>query len=266
MRDFSAEVTPVILTRDEEANIARTLTQLVWAREVIVVDSQSTDATAPIAQAFPNVRFIQRNLDDLASQWTYAIAQAKTPWVLTLDADYYVPEAFVRELAALEPPPDVAGYDASFLYAIDGRPLRATLYTARAVLLRRATASFYMDGHTQRVRVDGRVLPLHERIVHDDRKPFRRFVERQRRYMRDEAAKIRRGERLNLAGRLRKLRVVAPFAVLFQTLVVKRLVLDGRAGLRYAWERFVAEVILSMELMRPARSSDRPSRAGPSSS
>jgi glycosyltransferase involved in cell wall biosynthesis len=250
MSDFSAEVTPVVLTRDEEANIGRTLGQLAWAREVIIADSHSTDGTIATAQAFPNVRVIQRELDDLASQWTYAIAQATTPWVLTLDADYYVPPSFVRELAALEPPPDVAAYEASFLYAVGGRPLRATLYTPRAVLLRRAAASFYMDGHTQRVRVDGRTLPLRESLVHDDRKPFRRFVERQRRYMRDEAAKIRRGERLNLAGRIRKLRVVAPFAVLFQTLVIKRLILDGPAGLRYAWERFVAEVILSLELFR----------------
>lgn len=266
MRDFSADVTPVLLTRDEEANIGRTLMQLAWAAEVIVVDSHSTDQTGAIAHAFPNVRFLQRALDDLASQWTWAVAQAKTPWVLTLDADYFVPDASIQEIAALEPPHDVAGYRVSFLYAIDGRPLRATLYTPRAVLLRRGAATFYMDGHTQRVRLDGRVLPLHEPLVHDDRKPFRRFVERQRRYMRDEAAKIRRGENLNLAGRVRKLRIVAPFAVLFQTLVMKRLVLDGRAGLRYAWERFVAEVILSIELTKPARPSDRPSPAGPSSS
>lgn len=255
MRDFSADITPVLLTRDEEANIGRTLSQLAWAREVIVVDSGSSDATIAIAHAFPNVRVARRDLDDLASQWSYAVEQAKTPWVLTLDADYYVPEAFVGEIVGLEPPPDVAGYQASFIYAIDGRPLRATLYTPRAVLLRRGAATFYMDGHTQRVRVEGRVLPLHERIVHDDRKPFRRFVERQRRYMRDEAAKIRRGEQLNAAARIRKLRVVAPFAVVFQTLVLKRLILDGRAGFRYAWERFVAEVILSIELMKRAKPS-----------
>jgi glycosyltransferase involved in cell wall biosynthesis len=253
MRDFSAEVTAVILTRDEEANIGRTLTQLAWAREVIVVDTYSTDATVAVARAFPNVRVLQHSLDDLASQWTYAVAQVRTPWVLTLDADYYVPDSLVREIAGLEPPAGVAGYEASFVYAIDGRPLRATLYTPRAVLLRRNRASFYMDGHTQRVSVDGPVVPLQAHIVHDDRKPFGRFVERQRRYMRDEAAKIRRGDHLNLAGRVRKLRVVAPFAVLFQTLVMKGLILDGRAGIRYAWERFVAEAILSRELFRRPR-------------
>ena len=53
-----------------------------------------------------------------------------------------------------------------------------------------------------------------------------------------------------MSGRLRKLIVVAPFAVLFHTLFVKGLILDGLAGWRYVWERFVAELILSREMMR----------------
>lgn len=251
MSGFAADITPVVLTRDEEPNIGRTLSQLAWAADVVVADSFSTDRTVEIARSFPNVRVVQRALDDLASQWTFAVAQAKTPWVLTLDADYYVPDAFARELAALQPPDDVVAYEASFVYAIDGRPLRATLYTPRAVLLRRDRASFYMDGHTQRVRVDGSVAPLLQRIIHDDRKSLRAFIARQRRYMRDEAAKLRgsRGGELNTAARIRKLRVVAPLAVVPYTLFIKGLILDGRAGLRYAMERFIAEAILSWELM-----------------
>lgn len=248
MSGFADDVTPVILTRDEEPNIARTLGQLRWAHDVVVVDSLSTDATIPIAQTFPNVRVVQRALDDLASQWTFAVAQARTPWVLTLDADYFVPDAFVEELATLDG--SRAGYIACFDYAMDGKKLRGSLYTPRAVLLRRDACTFYMDGHTQRVRVDGETATLRTRFVHDDRKSFQRFVARQRVYMRNEAAKIRRGENLNFAGRIRKLRVIAPFAVLVQTLFVKGLILDGVAGLHYAYERFVAELILSRELWR----------------
>ena len=253
MSGFADDVTPVILTRDEEANIARTLTQLAWARDVVVVDSLSTDATVEIAQSFPNVRVVQRALDDLASQWTFAVAQAKTKWVLTLDADYFVPDGFIDELQSLDT--SRVGYIAEFDYAMNGRKLRGSLYTPRAVLLRRDAATFYMDGHTQRVRVDGETAPLRTRFVHDDRKTFKRFVARQRVYMRNEAEKIRRGENLNFAGRVRKLRVVAPFAVLVQTLFVKGLILDGVAGLHYVLERVVAELILSRELFR---SSDRP--------
>jgi len=251
------QITPVVLTRDEEPNIERTLGALAWARDVVVVDSFSTDATVELARRFPNVRVLQRELDSLAGQWQFAVAQARTPWVLTLDADYFVPVAFVRELESLDL--DAPGYEAEFLYAIDGKPLRASLYTPRAVLLRRDRAEFYMDGHTQRVHVNGSVLRLKTNLIHDDRKSFARFVARQKTYMRDEAEKLRTADprALNLAARLRKLVVVAPFAVVFHTLFVKGVILDGWGGLRYTWERFVAEVILSRELIGVRRRSRR---------
>ena len=252
-------ITPVILTRDEEPNIARTLGQLTWAGEVVVVDSFSTDATAEIARGFPNVRLFERAFDGHAKQWTFAQQQVRTPWFLSLDADYFLPEAFVRELASLEPDA-VRGFRASFRYAVGGKPLRASLYPPRIVLAATPHATFWQDGHTQRISVDGDIGDLREPILHDDRKDFRSFVARQKRYMVAEAEKLRlRDPRaLGLAGRVRKLIVVAPFAVLVHTLIVKGLVLDGVPGLRYVWERFVAELILSRELLRrrlPRRSS-----------
>jgi len=246
------DITPLVLTRDEAPNIARTLGQLRWAREVVVVDSMSDDDTVAIARSFPNVRVVQRPFDAHAAQWRFGVAQVRTPWVLTLDADYFVPDAAVREIAALAPPPDVAGYVARFRYAVDGRPLRATLYTPRPVLLRAGAFEIWQDGHTQRTRVAGRTEMLREPFVHDDSKPWRRFVERQRFYAREEAEKLRTADprTLNAAARLRRWRSVAPFAVLAHTLFVKGLILDGRAGLRYAAERFVAEWLIARELWR----------------
>lgn len=248
-------ITPLILTRDEEANIGRTLSQLAWAHEVVVVDSLSTDDTVKIARQFANVRVIPRPFDSHDRQWSFGADQVTTPWVLTLDADYFVSEAFVAELSSLQPPPDLAGYEAAFVYAIDGRPLRSALYPRRAVLLRRGAFEFWQDGHTQRVRVHGRVERLRTPLIHDDRKDVRRFVERQRKYMRQEAAKLRATpwRALPMQSRIRKLRVIAPFATLFYTLIAKRAIFDGRSGWRYAFERFLAESMLSLELFRRGR-------------
>ena len=156
-------------------------------------------------------------------------------------------------------------YEAPFVYAMHGRPLRASLYPPRPVLLRMGRFEFYMDGHAQRVRVFGETRRLREHLVHDDRKPLSRFIPRQRRYMRDEAAKIRASSwtALPWSGRIRKLRVVAPFAVLVHTLFVRGLILDGRAGLHYTFERVLAELILSWELIR--RSPERAEAPQPSS-
>jgi glycosyltransferase involved in cell wall biosynthesis len=253
------QITPIVLTKDEEPNIARTLGQLSWAREVIVVDSGSSDATVSIAKGFPNVRVIERAFDDHASQWTFGQRQVSTPWFLALDADYFVTDAFVEELRALTPG-SIRAYRAAFRYAVDGRVLRASLYPPRIVLASTLHASFWLDGHTQRIAVDGDVADLVTPLIHDDRKSFRSFLERQRRYMKQEARKLRTQDprSLGVAGRVRKLVVIAPFAVVVHALFVKGLILDGRAGLWYAWERFVAEWMLSRELLRAAGSSDRP--------
>lgn len=245
-------ITPLILTKNEEVNIARTLRQLDWAHEVVVVDNLSVDATLTIARTFPNVRVEQGSFDTLAEQWQFGVGQVRTPWLLALDADYFVPDDFVAELASLQPAPGVNAYIGGFIYAIHGRRLRASLYPPRAVLLRTSAVTYWQDGHTQRARVDGTTATLTARIVHDDRKSFRRFVERQRRYMREEARKLRGStwQSLPLPSRIRKLIVIAPLAVLLHTLFVRRTILDGWAGLYYAFERLVAEVILSRELLR----------------
>ena len=52
------DITPLVLTRDEAPNIARTLGQLRWARDVVVLDSGSVDDTVSIARTFPNVRVV----------------------------------------------------------------------------------------------------------------------------------------------------------------------------------------------------------------
>ena len=55
---------------------------------------------------------------------------------------------------------------------------------------------------------------------------------------------------LGWMDRLRKLHVVAPFVVFLYCLLVKRGILDGRAGLYYGFQRMLAEAILSLHLTR----------------
>lgn len=253
-------ITPVILTLNEASNLARTLDKLVWARDIILVDSFSTDATLEIASRYPSVRTFQRQFDDHASQWNYAISRTgiQTDWILALDADYVLSGNLIDELSSLAPPADVTGYQARFVYCIEGRPLRATVYTPVTVLFRRERAAYAQDGHTQRVTVDGKIAALSGMIFHDDRKPLSRWVASQDRYMRLEAEKLFNAEWANLrwAERIRKLRVVAPFAMFFYCLILQGLVLDGRAGLFYSFQRAFAELLLSLHLLQHDLSRD----------
>lgn len=246
-------VTPVILTYNEAPNIARTLERLRWAKRIVVVDSYSNDETCAIVAGYPHAVLFQRRFDTHANQWDYAVAETgiKTGWALALDADYVLSDEFVEELRNLVPPADVAGYRARFVYCIEGRPLRATVYTPVTVLFRRDRARYMQDGHTQRIRVDGRIETLSNVIYHDDRKVLASWLEAQRRYALIDAEKLRSAQwkALRWTGKIRRLRVVAPFAMLFYCLFVKGLILDGRAGVFYSFQRVFAELLLSLYLL-----------------
>ena len=70
---MQSEITALILTFNEAPNIARTLQKLVWVRQVIVLDSFSTDETEKIARGFANVTFIQRQFDNHTAQWNFGL-------------------------------------------------------------------------------------------------------------------------------------------------------------------------------------------------
>ena len=113
-------ITPVLLTHNEEQNIGRTLSRLKWAKDVVVVDSGSTDRTLTIIAAYPNVRVFKRRFDTHAKQWRYAVeeTQIATDWILRLDADYQVSDTLLSELAHLDPNASVSAYRIGFDYAI----------------------------------------------------------------------------------------------------------------------------------------------------
>lgn len=246
-------ITPIVLTFNEEANIGRCLERLAWAREVLVVDSGSTDATAAIVAGFENARLVVRPFDDFARQWNYALTECgiASEWVLALDADFMAGEELRAELEALAPDADQGGFSARFVYCVHGRALRGSVYPPITVLVRRAGAVYQQVGHAYRVAVKGRVGELSAKLQHDDRKPLDRFLRSQARYMAEEAELLleARWSDLNWPDRLRRMHVVAPAAVFGYCLFVKGGLLDGRAGLNYALQRLFAETLLSMTLL-----------------
>lgn len=248
------QITPVILTYNEAANIGRTLERLAWAREVVVVDSHSTDDTLAIAGRFPNARIVQRPFDSHAGQWRFATAETgiASDWILRLDADYMMEPPLREEIAALAPPAELSAYLISFTYCMDGRKLRASLYPSLPVLFRRGRESFVQDGHTEKLRIEGPVVPLANRLLHDDRKTTERWLQSQSRYQAAEADKLlsRPWAELSWADRLRLTRVLGPLAVAVHCLIVKGLIFDGTAGLLYTAQRVTADIILSMHLLR----------------
>lgn len=244
------DITPVVLTWNEEPNLRRCLEELGWADRVVVIDSGSTDGTLAICASFPNVEVIRRTFDNHTAQWNFGIDQVSTPWVLSLDADYRLNGGFVREIEALdETRPEAAWYE-SFRFLVFGRPLRGSLYPPRAILFDRARCRYVADGHTQTLSIDGGSGFLSTRIDHDDRKPLSRWFDSQIKYARLEAEKLEaEAHPASWPDRLRKrIWPAAPAAFLY-TLFFKRVILDGWPGWFYVLQRTYAELLLSLILL-----------------
>ena len=94
-------VTVVIPVKNEERNLARCLDRLKRFDKIVVVDSGSTDRTREIAQEH-GCEFVSFRWDGhfpKKRNWFLINHPPTTPWVFFLDADEYLTDEFVDELA-----------------------------------------------------------------------------------------------------------------------------------------------------------------------
>ena len=248
---FINGITPVIITFNEAPNISRTLNKLGWARRIVVVDSGSDDGTLEILAGYPQVALFKRTFDNFADQCNFGLAQVQTEWALSLDADYELSDSLVQELSNLGEEAGVAGYRASFVYRIYGRPLRGTLYPPRVVLYRVKNAHYVNEGHGHKVIISGDVRALSGVIYHDDRKPLSRWFASQQGYARLEADYLLKADEdtMSASDRLRRMAWPAPIVIFFYVLLIKGCLLDGWPGWFYALQRGVVECMIALEVI-----------------
>jgi glycosyltransferase involved in cell wall biosynthesis len=249
-------ITPLILTFNEETNIKRTLQRLNWAKKIVVVDSYSSDKTLNILQSYSQIEIFKRQFDTHTNQWNYGLEKITSKWVLCLDADYVISDELVQEIASLPQNLSVDGYFVRFKYCVFGKPLQGTLLPPRQVLFNKEKAHYIDDGHTQLLQNNGKTALLSSYIYHDDRKPLSRWLWAQDRYMIIEAKKLLETppSHLSLSDKIRRQKIIAPFLIFFYCLFLKRGIFDGWAGWHYALQRTLAEIILALRLIENSNS------------
>ena len=257
------QITPLILTYNEAPNIDRTLQQLTWAKQIVVIDSFSDDETLAVLSKYPQVQIFQRKFDSFASQCNFGLDQVTTEWVLSLDADYVLTDQLVQEIQSLQTKPEISAYSSRFKYCVFGKPLRGTLLPPRTVFYRVNKAVYHDDGHAHRVKIDGVTEMMNAYIHHDDRKSLSRWLRSQDRYMQIESKKIlfTPDRELGLGDRIRKAKYIAPFIILVYCLILKGGILDGWRGWYYAFQRMLAEILLSIYIIEldASTAKDQPS-------
>src|SRR6266571_3780825 len=95
------KISATIITFNEAENIRASCESVAWADEIVVVDSESTDATREIATEC-GARIITRPWPGFAAQKQFAAESATHEWIFSLDADERVSDELRDSIANLQ--------------------------------------------------------------------------------------------------------------------------------------------------------------------
>ena len=270
-------LTVVILTKNEERHIARTMASVARiAHRVVVVDSGSEDRTVEIAKA-NGARVLKNSWTNYATQFNWALDQlpADTDWVLRLDADEVVTEALAAEirnnLKILSS--RVAGAYLSRRMTFLGRPIKwGGLFPIRVLRLFRHGAgrceNRWMDEH---IIVEGETADFDGEIIDDNLNSLTWWTEKHNAYasrevvdllnleygfmQQETVADIRGGQQAGVKRWIKEnvyARLpggVRAFAYFFYRYVIRLGFLDGKEGtafhvLQGFWYRYLVDMKL----------------------
>jgi glycosyltransferase involved in cell wall biosynthesis len=267
-------VSALVLTLDEEANIAGCLESLRWAAEVFVVDSGSEDRTVEIAQAL-GAKVLSHPFEAYAKQRNWALQNLpfSGEWVLMLDADERVPPALADEITQVigNGGDGRAGFYLKYRHIFQGRFLKhGGLYPTWLLrLFKRQHVRIEERPMNEHAILDGEAGYLQNPFDHCDNRSLSDWVTKHERYAELEAEEYleeRFGDGYKhsipprfwgtQAQRKRwiKLRVwnclpllLRPFLFFFRNYILKGGFLDGREGFVYHvlwsfWVRFLIDV------------------------
>ncbi len=253
------DCTVVILTRDEEINIADCINSIgSFAARIVVVDSESVDKTREIAASL-GAEVVIHPFENYARQFNWALdnLNIKTKWTMRLDADERLTPALISELEGIArraEGTDINGIAMeAWLYFL-GRRLKHGGHQKRKLMLFKTGIGRIedrrMDEHTY--LLEGRSVSAKEKFLHYDFRDITYFIKKLNWYasreMEDYFADSDKQSKLTATDRTiaRTRRKKQAFYYRFPMFVRSHLLfiyvyffrlgfLDGREGFLYHW-------------------------------
>ncbi len=189
-----ADVAVIIITYNEEANIAQCLESVCgWSRQVFLVDSFSKDRTLEIAKRF-DCEVVQNAFTGHPQQLNWALDHLplQTEWILFLDADEWAPQELRNEISAVvgrNPPEN--GFSIRWRFIWMGQWVRRGYYEKWLIrLMRRGVARWEQREVNQHLIVEGTTGHLQSDFVHDNHKGLADWTQKHIRYARLEAEQL----------------------------------------------------------------------------
>ncbi len=95
------KISVCIIAFNEENKIAQAIESVAWADEILIVDSESTDRTRPIAESL-GAKVLTKKWAGFSKQKQYAADSAAHDWIFSLDADERVSGELKAEILRLK--------------------------------------------------------------------------------------------------------------------------------------------------------------------
>lgn len=228
---MNPSVSAILITKNEAANIRDCLQSILWADEIIVVDSGSTDGTPQLAKEM-GAQVYSHDWPGFGPQKNRALGYASKDWVFSIDADERVTPEQRAELELAMQQGTADGYYCPRLSQFCGTFIHHSGWYPDYVLrlFRREKGRFSDSLVHESIILEGRSEKLKIPLLHysyltmDD-------VERKVEHYSDAAARqmFQAGKRTN------RIRAISSGTWAFiRTYVVRLGVLDGSAGFQIA--------------------------------
>ncbi len=250
-------ITVLILTKNEEMAIEACIKSVENFRQVIVIDSGSTDNTKTIAKSLgaQTVDFIWNGQYPKKKQWSLELDDIQNDWVLFLDADENVSSQLNNELLITSKNEEFMNYVAfeiPILYSFMGKFLKHGHKVKKISLVNRRYCRFpvvddlhvanmwEVEGHYQPT-FQGRLGKFSSHLIHLDPDPLYDYFARHNRYS-DWEAELALDTNLSQSvlnsrtnqGKIFNRLPFKPLLFFVYSFFIRKGFLDGHAGFNYA--------------------------------
>ena len=222
-----------IITQNEEENLRPCLQSVMFARQIVVVDSGSTDTTLAIAAEF-GCEIYKEGWRGFGPQKQLAIDKCSEPWILVLDADERIPPETEEAIKTIITNSTVreSGFSFPRKNYFQGRWIKhAGWWPDRIIRLFRKEAGRMTEASVhEAVEVQGLVSPLDTAIEHFTESRLSRILQKIDKYSTLGAEEaFKEGKKSSTCGAF-----LRAFFTFFQDYFLRGGILDGMPGLTLA--------------------------------